>query len=218
MNRFNIHYFSWVLTRLIKKSGLLGLLGIALLLASEIFYVAKLMPLNKQVEQLNYELAQNRNAQLIKPNAETSQSRIAGANALNTQQLQATQALQVTAQDIQQFYALFPAGATLPQWLNTIAQTAVQQGLKLNRGDYKLTAQQLSKPRTIQTKQGQFSRYEIVLPVTGQYTQIRLFINEALQKIPALALADLQIKRANSTSPVVEARLVFVLMLQGDSW
>jgi len=54
--------------------------------------------------------------------------------------------------------------------------------------------------------------------VNGKYTQIRQFIADILQKLPALALSDLQIKRENSLSPTVEARMVFVLFLQGDSW
>ena len=61
-------------------------------------------------------------------------------------------------------------------------------------------------------------RYEIVLPLVGKYTQVHQFIQHVLQEIPALALSDLQIKRENSLSPTVEANLVFVLFLKGDSW
>ena len=58
----------------------------------------------------------------------------------------------------------------------------------------------------------------MVLPVAGSYVQIRQFITDVLQQLPALALSDLQITRDNAMSPTVEARLVFVLFLQGDSW
>ena len=213
MSQFNIHYFAWFITQLAKKLGLFGLMGVAILIGCIFFYVAKIMPLNQQVKALENQLAQHKS--VLKANnfnADTGQSGIADSQHLSSQHLQATQ------QDITRFYALFPHGATLPTWLNTIAQTALKQGLKLNRGDYKLTAQQVAKPDLIKTKQGQFSRYEIVLPVTGQYTQIRQFLADVMQQVPALALGDLQIKRQNTTSPVVEARLVFVLLLQGDSW
>ena len=231
MRQFNIHYFYWSLTRLFKKSGIFGLLGISLILACGVFYVAKLMPLNKQVESLNSALAQNQsNARFDDFTTNNSNARDSSAkssansgDSLSQSQLEKTKTTitknqEVLEQDIKQFYALFPAGANLPQFLETIAQTAVKHGLKLNRGDYKLSAQQLAKTSTVQNKQGQFSRYEIVLPVTGQYVQIKKFISKVLQLIPALALGDLQIKRATTTSPVVEARLVFVLILQGDAW
>ncbi|PPD18607.1 MAG: hypothetical protein CTY27_01280, partial [Methylotenera sp.] len=81
-----------------------------------------------------------------------------------------------------------------------------------NRGDYKLT-----QIKQLQTSQGALARYEIVLPVTGQYTQIRQFIAQVLHQLPALALSDMQLKRENAQSPLVEAQLIFVLMLKGDS-
>ena len=85
---------------------------------------------------------------------------------------------------------------------------ALKQKIALNRGDYKLT----------KAKQGQLMRYEIVLPLEGSYTQIRQFIVATLQRIPALALSDMQIKRENVATPTVQARIVFTLFLQGDSW
>ena len=213
MSRFNQHYFAWFLARLAKKLGLFGLLGLAVLLACSVFYVANFLPLNQQVKSLENQLALSKNVSPASNfTANNKQARIADLKQLSIQNSQATQ------QDIERFYALFPEGITLPKWLNTIAQTALKQGLKLNRGDYRLTAQQINKQYTNKGKKGQFSRYEIVLPVTGRYIQIRLFIRDVMRQIPALALSDLQIKRQSSTSPTVDARLVFVLLVQGDSW
>jgi Tfp pilus assembly protein PilO len=107
-----------------------------------------------------------------------------------------------------EFYKRFPTGASLPKWLNLIDQIAIKQHLVLNRADYKFS----------QTKQGQLLRYEIVLPLLGKYPEVHQFVVKVLQEIPALALSDLQIKRENSLSPAVEARLVFVLFLKGDTW
>ena len=213
MSRFNLHYFAWFLTRLARKLGLFGLLGLAILLACSVFYVANFLPLNQQVKSIENQLAQSKNVSPASNfTANNKQARVADPKQLSTQNSQVTQ------QDIERFYALFPQGVTLPRWLNTIAQTALKQGLKLNRGDYRLTAQQLNKSHTNNGRNGQFSRYEIVLPVTGRYTQIRLFITDVMRQIPALALSDLQIKRQSSSSPTVDARLVFVLLVQGDSW
>ena len=213
MSHFNLHYFVWFLARLAKKLGFFGLLGLVTLFACSVFYVAKLLPLNQQVKSLENQLAFSKNvANSSNFTAYNNQALVADSKQKKTQNLQATQ------QDIERFYALFPQGVTLPRWLNTMAQTALKQGLKLNSGDYRLTAQQINQPYTNKGKNGQFSRYEIVLPVTGQYTQIRVFITDVMRQIPALALGDLQIKRQSSTSPTVDARLVFVLLVQGDSW
>jgi Tfp pilus assembly protein PilO len=96
--------------------------------------------------------------------------------------------------------------------LALIDQAAVKQKLILNRGDYKY-----SKAKQSQISDGfNLSKYEIVLPVTGQYTQIRQFIAQVLQLQPALALSDFKMTRENSLSPNVEATLVFVLFLQSE--
>jgi len=111
------------------------------------------------------------------------------------------------AHEVAAFKQLLPQSNTLHQWLGLIDKTALKQRLVLNHGDYKLT----------QTKQGELSRYEIVLPVAGQYTQIRQFIANVLQLQPALALSNVKIQRDSVLSPTVEAKLVFVLFLQGGS-
>lgn len=197
MNKLDFHYVYWLLGRFAKTLGVWGLLGIAIILASSIFYFVNFLPTSKQLLQAQNEL-QNKLEHTQKNMRKHSQKEI----------LVQVAPAQTSIQEIAMFYKQFPAGATLPKWLRLIDTTALKQHLVLNHGDYKLT----------QSKQGQLQRYEIVLPVSGSYVQIRQFIAEALQQLPALALSDLQIKRDNVMSPIVEARLVFVLFLQGDSW
>ena len=73
------------------------------------------------------------------------------------------------------------------------------------------------KIKSLQSNQATLARYEIVLPVTGQYVQIRQFIAQVLHELPALALSDLQLKRESAQSHSVEARLIFVLLLNNNS-
>jgi Tfp pilus assembly protein PilO len=189
MKKLDLNHFYWLCGRFAKTIGVWGLLGIAITVASILFYMSKVVKVEQQLNSMQYEL----------DHTEKNVAQIVPA-----QQIPA----QSSMQEISKFYKIFPAGDSLPKWLSLIQETALKQHLTLNRGDYKLT----------QTKQGQLASYEIVLPVDGKYTQIRQFIADILQKLPALALSDLQIKRENSLSPTVEARLVFVLFLQGDSW
>ena len=197
MNKLDIHYVYWLSGRLSKTLGVWGLLGIVIILASSIFYFVNFLPASRQLLEVQNEF-QNKLEITQKNGRENSQKVIP---------IQVVPA-QTSTQEIAEFYKQFPAGASLPKFLRLIDTTALKRHLVLNRGDYKLT----------QSKQGQLQRYEIVLPVSGSYVQIRQFIADVLQQLPALALSDLQIKRDNAMSPIVEARLVFVLFLQGDSW
>ena len=196
----NLDYLFWRMRQIVKKLGLFGLLGLAILLGCGLFYASKIMPIYNQI------LQNNENLQLVKlSNNEQNKLSMPINNAPQ----------QVTKDDITKFYARFPNGDSLPKRLSLINDTAAKQGLLLNRGDYKLTQ---IKASPINSKSGQLSRYEIVLPVTGQYSQIRQFIAQVLYELPALALSEMQIKRENTLSPTVDARLVFVLMLQGNHW
>ena len=196
----NLNYWLWQSRQIVKKLGLFGLLGLAIALGCGLFYASKLIPINDQILEYNESIQQ---AKLN--NAEQKNLSIPIKNVPQ----------QITNDDITKFYARFPDGASLPTWLSLISETAVKQGLLLSRGDYKLT--QIKSTQT-NSNPGQLSRYEIVLPVTGQYSQIRQFIAQVLYQMPALALSEMQIKRENTLSPKVEARLVFVLMLQGGYW
>ena len=201
----NLHYWLWQSRQIVKKLGLFGVVGLAITLGCGLFYVSKITPIHDQILEHNLSL------QLAKlSKAEQKNSPIPINNVPQ----------QITNDDITKFYARFPDGASLPKWLSLINETAVKQGLLLNRGDYKLTQikSTQSNSKSINANPGQLSRYEIVLPVTGQYRQIRQFIAQVLYQMPALALSEMQIKRENTLVPRVEARLVFVLMLQGDHW
>ena len=196
----NLHYWHWQLRQIVKKLGFFGLLGLAIILGCGLFYASKITPIHHQILQNNkiiqqLKLSNNQQNNLSTPINNTPQ--------------------QNTNDDIAKFYARFPNGASLPKWLSLINETALEQGLRLNRGDYKLTQ---IKASPINSKSGQLSRYEIVLPVTGQYSQIRQFVAQVLHQLPALALSEMQIKRENTLAPTVEARLIFVLMLQGNHW
>lgn len=189
MNKVDVSQLRWLLGKCLTALGLWGLLGVAIIVSCLLIYVTHIMELDEQIT-----LTQSKLKQLSHPPLKLATL--------------PKSPLQTTAQDVTKFYGLFPAGASLPKWLSMIDAMAIKRHLILNRGDYKLS----------QTKQGELLRYEIVFPVVGQYIQIRQFVADVLLMLPALALDDLQIRRKNSLSPTVEARLVFVLFLQGDSW
>jgi len=60
---------------------------------------------------------------------------------------------------------------------------------------------------------GRIARYEIVLPVSGSYAQIRDFLKRALAEIPVLSLDQMALKRDNRTDGTVAAELHLTLHL-----
>ncbi len=183
----------WQIKQIIKQVGLLGLVGLTLMLVSLTVYLLTVLPAQHQLasSQLNLAEVKQSSHQLTSKALQVERDPVA---------------------DMTKFYASFPKGASLSSSLRLIQQTAIQHKLELNRGDYKLT---LAKPAAANDE---LVRYEVQLPISGQYPQMRAFINGVLQKIPNLALSEIQMKRENSLLPTVEARLLLVLYVKGDAW
>ena len=217
MNKLNLHYCYWLSGKFAEKLSVWGILGLLISMSCLVFYLVQVVPLEQKIKfsqqntvaqnLLQDELNNSENRKIALKNRNT----VVNEKKLTDSQTQAQ--LADPAQELIKFNEMLPNGASLPNWLSLIDKAAIKQHLILNRGDYKLTQIKQDK-----TKKNQSSRYEIVLPVTGQYTQIRQFIANVLQLQPALALSDLQIKRENTLAPLVEARLVFVLFLKDNSW
>ena len=58
---------------------------------------------------------------------------------------------------------------------------------------------------------GRIARYEIVLPVSGSYAQIRDFLNRALAEIPALSLDQMTLRRDGRNDAALHAELRLTL-------
>ena len=198
MHWLNMAYLRWYASQMIKKIGVLGIVALAIALGCGLFYAFNIVPLQQKMADDANKLPPTNPAQILSGKTEKSQLKV--------------MTKQTTPEQIKRFYAQFPASETLPNCLRLIDNIALKQRLTLNRGDYKLT-----QIKSLQSNQATLARYEIVLPVTGQYVQIRQFIAQVLHELPALALSDLQLKRESAQSPSVEARLIFVLLLKNNS-
>lgn len=103
------------------------------------------------------------------------------------------------------FYDSFPGRTSSPEWLGRIQAAAEARGLELQSAEY----------RYERRPDARLARYEIVLPVTGSYPQIRGFVREVLAQVPAAALEELSLRREAVASPRLEARIRLALYL-GD--
>jgi hypothetical protein len=108
-----------------------------------------------------------------------------------------------TEGQLQAFYRAMPPMATGPDQLERIHAAAAAHNVRLHSGEYSLVPQ-----RGLAA-----ARYQIALPATGSYTDLRAFVGRVLAEIPSLALEDIALKREAASSRTVEARLKFTLYL-----
>ncbi|HUF79604.1 MAG TPA: GspMb/PilO family protein [Burkholderiales bacterium] len=82
------------------------------------------------------------------------------------------------------FYRFFETGETAPDWLARLHAAGAAAGVELHSAAY-----------TLHKTGTRIERYEMVLPLTGSYPQIRAFLRSALAEIPVLSLDQVQIRR-----------------------
>lgn len=101
------------------------------------------------------------------------------------------------------FYAFFPLTEAVPEMLGQIQRAAQRNDLLLAKGEYKFSEE----------RDFHLASYQVTLPVSGGYAQVRGFVNDVLDAIPAAALEELTLKREASDADALEARVRFVLYL-----
>jgi hypothetical protein len=97
-----------------------------------------------------------------------------------------------------------PARAELPQVLKGIVAEAEKAGVALPSGKYE----------TAVTRAGGIVRYQVTLPVNGQYRQVRAFIAAVLDDVPNAALSGLALQRRAIGDAAVDANVRITLFLR----
>ena len=98
------------------------------------------------------------------------------------------------------FYRFMEKPEQTTDWLAKLYAIGQATGVGLQSATYK------THPGS-----GRLERYEIVLPVSGSYTQIREFLKRSLAEIPVLSLDQLSLKREARTDGSVNAELRLTL-------
>jgi len=101
------------------------------------------------------------------------------------------------------FYAFFPLTENVPELLARINRSAGEHQLMLEKGEYKLA----------RDSNFRLARYQVTLPVRGDYGELRSFVDDVLQTVPSAALEELTLKRESADLPQLEGRVRFVLFL-----
>lgn len=101
------------------------------------------------------------------------------------------------------FYHALPSQAEVTQWVERIYDRAAAEQLSLVRGEYVLAP--VADTRLV--------RYQIFLPMRGDYVRIQRFIAAALAAVPGLGLEDLSLQRQAIEDTQVEVLVRFSLYL-----
>lgn len=179
----------WRVRREFSRLGWPGLAGLALLAAAAVLWLGAWSPDEGRARQLRAEVAGLR-------------TRLHSAGASGSAAAAALPSNRAT--QLATFHEFFPAVSTLPDWLAALHAAAARNRLALESGDYTLVP-----PRGEQ----RLWRYEISLPMKGTWPQLRGFVSEALEQIPAAGLENVVLRREAVGAAQVEAKLEFVLWL-----
>ena len=169
------------------RLGNMGKIGVGLVVVAGIFFLGAVLPEKSELEALK------ERAERLALEAKSGAS---GSEGVVEKKLTNDQALQA-------FYEFFPSFDSSPFWIRELVRIAQKQGVEINSSDFRLTFE----------RDWRLSRYEVILPVRGRYSQVRAFMAEILEAIPALAITGFAIKRDNVQSTQLDVRFEMSLYL-----
>lgn len=172
----------------LRRAGWPGMLGLAILLGSPIFYAAMVLPMQEQLATLKVEQLQLRR--------DLAQTRHRDTKPAPTGEMQ-----------LKAFYGQLPSLNRSDEWLAKIYAAAEHQHIVLETGAYKLAGAEI----------GNLQRYQITLPLKGSHVQIRHFLSDILAEVPALSLDDISFKRETIDQTVVNVVIKLTLYLGGPA-
>ena len=171
------------LRRLREELGGAGLAGLAVLGAGLAFLALALRPLEEHAARLERRLEQ------LPARAPQPRPGMVRTGAAPATQLAA-------------FYDFLERGRAPPEWLARLHAIAAEAGLALPAAEYRLHG--TGTP---------LERYEIALPVSGTYAELRAFLEAALGEIPVLSLDGVTFTRQRAGQARVRADLRLTLHL-----
>jgi Tfp pilus assembly protein PilO len=184
MNDIATRKLLWNLRRWQRELGRPGLVGVGLLLAAIVYFAATVPA------------AQARLAGLEQAAASMHERLQRAAGSLDDGARSPDEQLVV-------FYNAFPSMDAVPDLLDKIYRAAARHRLSLTQGEY----------RARRERSVLLTRYQIMLPVTGPYLQMREFVTDVLKEIPFIAIDNVSFQREKIGEASVEARINMTLYL-----
>lgn len=177
------HRLRWRMEQL----GATGKIGIGLSVFSVLFFFVAVLPRQAESDALMIR------AGVLQASLKTAPQETKGKPA---RRIYGSEALRV-------FYDFFPRIDSTPRWITEVVRSAAQHDVEISGTSY----------RMVREKDVKLARYEMLLPIRGEYRQVRGFIADALHAVPAMALVDVVIRRESVESELLEANVKFNLYL-----
>lgn len=105
-----------------------------------------------------------------------------------------------SAEKLAEFYRFLESGEATTDALAKLHAIGTASGVQLQSATY-----------STRDAGARLERYEMVLPLTGSYAQIRDFLKRSLADIPALSLDQMSLKRASRADGAIQAELRLTL-------
>jgi len=130
-----------------------------------------------------------------------------GVGSLNERIAQAGRASNNSArpldEQLAEFYRVFPGEDEAIDWIGQVAAIAQRDGLSLQQAEYK----------TERDNVGKLIRFQMNLPLKGEYRTIRRFLSDLRTEIPVVSLEQVQFERQKVGDPLVDAKVRLVIFL-----
>lgn len=101
------------------------------------------------------------------------------------------------------FYAFFRRDDELTDHLARLYAVAARAGVEARTAEYRLA----------ESRSLRLVEYSISMPATGTYSEVRTFIEYALEEIPVLALDHVSMRRKRPADQQVEAEIRFTVFM-----
>ncbi len=105
------------------------------------------------------------------------------------------------------FYRVFPSEHDATDWVGKIAAIAQRDGLSLQQAEYKVE----------RDKTGKLTRFQMSLPLKGEYPTIRRFLSDLRFELPIVSLEQVQFERQKVGDRQVDAKVGLVIFLGKSS-
>lgn len=176
---------SLIFRETLARLGVPGVIGIVVFAASIVFGLASVLPARKDLDS-----ARQAAARPVVP--ASGDARLAPP------------APRTPAEQLDRFYTALPEQQAATDALKVIYQAAAKTGIRVQRGEYRLVAEPGSP----------LARYQVVMPLHGDYAQIRGFLREALARVPHMGLEEVSFERQSIAQSQIDARIRFTVYLR----
>ncbi len=178
----------WLSRHWMSILGWPGVLALGVLAVLPAFYLSTIRPLQAHMDEVRHSVARQ-----LKEEAFAGKQNRGGRHG--------------TDEQLAEYYRFFPPVRSAPQWLEKLVALAESRGLSLDQGEYHFAPD----------KEGRLVRFQMTLPVRGEYPQIRRFLAALPDEIPVVALERVQFERQSISDTEVEARIRLALYLGRSS-